>query len=198
MGDHVEEQENHDFSLSPCPNDSDTEVVLRREIFDSCLNPEDDIKGESVKKFDHDFENWKWKPTSLENNTFDLDKDSHIENIVDKSNTDGNEKCVRNENLESTGSVVLDSKVIIQNEPLYSKSLEPQVADKSPEMEFRHRYSNSDRLSSRDEESRVVQSIDHSSEAIEPKAKSYKKVEEDPLIREEASEVKFHENVKSK
>ena len=200
MADDVEEQENGEFSLpSPCLHDSDTEVVLHREVLDSGLNPDGEINVESVEKFDHGFENWSWKPSSPVDNTFDLDKDSHIESIEDESTTSGDEKSATNENLGRTDSAVFDSEGIIENEPLTKTLVLESHVDKSPDMEFRHRYSNNDRLTPRDEETRVLlQNSDHSSEVVEHISKSYKKAEEGPSAKEEASEQRLQDGTKSK
>ena len=59
-------------------------------------------------------------------------------------------------------------------------------------MEFRHRYSNNDRLTPREEETRVLlQNSDHCSEVVEHISKSYKKAEEGPSAKEEAQNKDF-------
>ena len=193
-------QGSHDFSPpSPCSHGPDTEVVIRREVLDSCLNTENEIKGETVENFDSGFEKWRWEPTSPPpvNDTFDLDKDSHIDTIEDKSTANRNEQSARNDNRTGKNPGVLDSEGIFQNEPV-SKTLESHV-NKSPGMEFRHRYANNDRMSSQEEETKVLQSNDHISELVEPKTKSYNKAEEFPsVIKEEASEQRLQDDVKSK
>ena len=195
MADPVEEQGDDNFSLpAPSSRDSDTEVVLRREVLDSFLSPNEESSGELVDKFDHGLENWRWKPNSpveLEK-TFYLDGDSHIESIEDKCNDSRDEKSARTSGVQRTDSAVLDSEKVTENGRL-RKTLESHV-DKSPEMEFRHRYSNNDKLSSREEEARVIHSSEHVDELVEPEAKSYKKDEEDPSIREEASEQRIQDD----
>ena len=96
MADDVEEQENGEFSLpSPCLHDSDTEVVLHREVLDSGLNPDGEINCGICGKIRSWFRNWSWKPSSPVDNTFDLDKDSHIESIEDESTTSGMRNLLR-------------------------------------------------------------------------------------------------------
>jgi len=193
-------QESHDFSLpSPCSHGPDTEVVIHREVLDSCLNTENEIKGETVENFDSGFEKWRWEPTSPPpvSDTFDLDKDSHIDTIEEKSTASGNEQSARNDNRRGNNPGALDSEGIFQNEPV-TKTLESHV-NKSPGMQFRHRYSNNDRMSLQEEETKVLQSNDHISELVEPKTKSYNKAEEFPsVIKEEASEQRLQDDVKSK
>ena len=205
MADDVEkeEQESCDFSSATLNlHSSDTEVVIRREVFDSCSNLDDEKNEKSTEKINHDLESesWRWTPTSFVNNSDDLDKDSHIESVVDKSTFSENEKCVKNEDLERTSSTMLNSKGLIQTENV-TKLLESRVTERSPDMEFRHRYSTNERLSKRDEETKVLQSNDNSSEAVEvvePSRKSHNKVEESPVIKEEASEQDLHDGVRSK
>lgn len=194
MADPVEEKDDN-FSLPvPSSHDSGTEIVLRREVLDSCLSPNEESSGESVDKFDHGLENWRWKPNTPDpvEKTFDLDRDNHIGSKKDKCSATRDEKCARNESVRRTDSAVLDSGKITENEPL-RKTIESHV-DKSPEMEFRHRYSNNDRLSSREEETRVIHGSEHVSELVEPEVKSYKKADEDSSIREEASEQRIQDD----
>ena len=205
MADDVEkeEQESCDFSSATLNlHGSDTEVVIRREVFDSCSNLDDEKNEKSTEKINPDLESesWRWTPTSFVNNSDDLDKDSHIESVVDKSTFSENGKCIKNEDLERTSSTMFNSKGLIQTETV-TKLLESQDTERSPDMEFRHRYSTNERLSVRDEETRVLQSNDNSSEAVEdvePSRKSHNKVEESPVINEEASEQDLHDGVKSK
>ena len=195
MADPVEEKDDNSSLPVPSSHDSDTEIVLRREVLDnSCLSPNEESSGESVDKFDHGLENWRWKPNSPDpvEKKFDLDRDSHIESIEDKCNASRDEKCARNEGVRRPVSAVLDSGKITENEPL-RKTLEAYV-DKSPEMEFRHRYSNNDKISTREEETRVIHGSEHVSELVEPEAKSYKKADEDTSIREEASEQRIQDD----
>ena len=205
MADDVEkeEQESCDFSSATLNlHGSDTEVVIRREVFDSCSNLDDEKNEKSTEKSNPDLESesWRWTPTSFVNNSDDLDKDSHIESVVDKSTFSENEKCIKNEDLERTSSTMFNSKGLIQTETV-TKLLESQVTERSPDMEFRHRYSTNERLSARDQETRVLQSNDNSSEdveVVEPSRKSHNKVEENPVIKEEASELDLHDGVRSK
>ena len=205
MADDVEKekQESCDFSsVTLNLHGSDTEVVIHREVFDSCSNLDDEKNEKSTEKINPDLESesWRWTPTSFVNNSDDLDKDSHIESVVDKSTFSENEKCIKNEDLERTSSTMFNSKGLIQTETV-TKLLESQVTERSPDMEFRHRYSTNERLSARDEETRVLQSNDNSSgavEVVEPSRKSHSKVEESPVIKEEASEQDLHDGVRSK
>ena len=205
MADDVEkeEQESCDFSSATLNlHSSDTEVVIRREVFDSCSNLDDEKNEKSTEKINPDLESesWRWTPTSFANNSDDLEKDSHIESVVDKSTFSENEKCIKNEDLERTSSTMFNSEGLIQTETV-TKLLESQVTERSPDMEFRHRYSTNERLSARDQETRVLQSNDNSSEdveVVEPSRKSHNKVEESPVLKEEASEQDLHDGVRSK
>ena len=205
MADDVEKekQESCDFSSATLNlRGSDTEVVIRREVFDSCSNLDDEKNEKSTEKINPDLESesWRWTPTSFVNNSDDLDKDSHIESVVDKSTFSENEKCIKNEDLERTSSTMFNSKGLIQTETV-TKLLESQVTERSPDMEFRHRYSTNERLSARDQETRVLQSNENSSEdvkVVEPSRKSHNKVEENPVIKEEGSEQDLHDGVRSK
>lgn len=205
MADDVEKekQESCDFSSATLNlHGSDTEVVIRREVFDSCSNLDDEKNEKSTEKINPDLESesWRWTPTSFVNNSDDLDKDSHIESVVDKSTFSENEKCTKNEDLERTSSTMFNSKGLIQTETV-TKLLKSQVTERSPDMEFRHRYSTNERLSARDQETRVLQSNDNFSEdveVVEPSRKSHNKVEENPVIKEEASEQDLHDGVRSK
>lgn len=206
MADDVEKekQESCDFSsVTLSLHGSDTEVVIRREVFDSCSNPDGEKNEKSTEKINPNLEgeSWRWTPTSFVNNSDDLDKDCHIESVVDRSTFySENEKCIKNERLERASSTMFNSKELIQTETV-TKVLESQVTERSPDMEFRHRYSANERLSTRDEETRVLQSNDNSSEAVEvvePSRKSHSKVEESPVIKEEASEQDLHDGVRSK
>ena len=205
MADDVEKekQESCDFSSATLNlRGSDTEVVIRREVFDSCSNLDDEKNEKSTEKINPDLESesWRWTPTSFVNNSDDLDKDSHIESVVDKSTFSENEKCTKNEDLERTSSTMFNSKGLIQTETV-TKLLESQVTERSPDMEFRHRYSTNERLSARDQETRVLQSNENSSEdvkVVEPSRKSHNKVEENPVIKEEGSEQDLHDGVRSK
>ena len=193
MVDSEEKQETND--LSPpisYSHDSGTEVVLHREVLDSCLSPDEEGNGE---KFDPGFENWRWK-----SNPADFEKDSHIESIEDKcsSSKDEKAKSARNESTGRADSDLLDSGRNVIKEPLtkINKTLESHV-DKSPEMEFRHRYCNNERLNPLDEQTRVIQNNEGLPELAEPEAQSSKKDEEGPVIREEASEQRIQDEVKS-
>ena len=202
MADDVEKenQESCDFSSATLNlHGSDTEFVIRREVFDSCSNLDDEKSTEKINP-DLESESWRWTPRSFVKNSDDLDKDSHIESVVDKSTFRENEKCIKSEDLERTSSSMFSSKGLIQTETV-TKLLELQVSERSPDMEFRHRYSTNERLSARDEETRVLQSNENSSEAVEvvePSRKSHNKVEESPVIKEEASEQDLHDGVRSK
>lgn len=195
MADSEEKQENNDLSPpTSCSHDSDTEVVLHREVLDSCLSP-DEEQGNG-EKFDPGFEYWRSK-----SNPADLEKDSHIESIEDKcsSRRDDREKSARNESTATANSDLLDSGRNVIKEPLpkINKTLESHV-DKSPEMEFRHRYFNNDRLNPHDEQTRVVHNNESLPESAESEAQSCKTDEEGPVVREEASEQRFQDEVKSK
>lgn len=193
MADHVEEQENYNFSVPETSlKDSDTEVVIRREVLDTFSTPGDELNAKLTENFDHGFKNW--------TNTFDVDRESHIESVEEKVTIDGNEVFVRQDN---TGAA--DYERITQYETR-TKLLEKD-SDKSPQVEFRHRYlqqqqsqqqqEEQERLSSRSEETRVSQSSNQSSKSMEEKSKIGKK-QEVPSIKETASDDKLCNGFTSK
>lgn len=191
--DHVEEEENYEFSVpTASPKDSDTEVVIRREVLDTFSAPDDEINAKLVENFDQGFENWP--------NTFDVDSESHIESVKDKAFIVGSEKSVRNEDI---GNV--DYEGITQ----YETRTKPSeiLSEKSPEVEFRHRclqqqpqpqQQQQERLSSRNEETRLPQSNNQSSKSMEEKSKFNKNDGEVPSIKKTASEEKLDDGFTSK
>ena len=192
MADAIEEKENYNFPVREVSLDSDPEVVIRREALDTLSTPGDEINGKLAQDFDHGFKNW--------TNTFDVDRESHIETVEENASIDGNERFVRQEN---TGTA--DYEKITQYETR-TKPLEKDIV-KSPEVEFRHRYlqqqqlqqqqEQQERLSSQNEDTRMSQSNNQSSKSMEEKLKINKK-QEVPSISETASEDKLHDGFTSK
>ncbi len=193
MADRVEEQEKYDFSVpTASPKDSDTEVVIRREVLDTFSAPDDEINAKLAENFDQGFENWP--------KTFDVDSESHIESVKGKAFIVGSEKSVRNEDIGKA-----DCEGINQYETR-TKTAEIH-SEKSPEVEFRHRclqqqqqqhHQQQERLSSRNEETRLPQSNNQSSKSMEEKSKFNKKDSEVSSIKKTASEEKLDDGFTSK
>lgn len=183
MADGIEEKENYNFSVSEASlKDSDTEVVISREVLDTFSAPDDEINPI--------LENW--------TNTFGEDRESHIETVAENASIGGNERLVRQEN---TGTA--DYERITQYETR-TKLLEKDSV-KSPEVEFRHRYSQQQQLHQQQEQqetskiegTKISQSNNRSPESVEEKVKINKK-QEVPSIKETASEDKLHDSFTSK
>lgn len=183
MADGIEEKENYNFSVSEASlKDSDTEVVISREVLDTFSAPDDEINPI--------LENW--------TNTFGEDRESHIETVAENVSIGGNERLVRQEN---TGTA--DYERITQNETR-TKLLEKDSV-KSPEVEFRHRYSQQQQLHQQQEQqetskiegTKISQSNNRSPKSVEEKVKINKK-QEVPSIKETASEDKLHDSFTSK
>ena len=190
MADDVEERENYEFSFPTASSkDSETEVVIRREILDTFSAPEDEINAKLAENFHQGFENWA--------NTFDVDRESHIESVKEKAVIVGSEKSVRNEN---TGNA--DYEKIAQYE---SRTKAPEIhGEKSPEVEFRHRCLQQQQqqqqeklLSSRNEEAIVPQSNNKSFKSMEEKSKLNKNDGEVPSIKKTACEEKLDDGFTS-
>ena len=190
MADGIEEKENYNFSVSEASlKDSDTEVVIRREILDTFPAPDDEINAKLAEDFDHGFKNW--------TNTFGEDRESHIE-TVEENTSIGHERLVRQEN---TGTA--DCERITQYETR-TKLLEKDSV-KSPQVEFRHRYLQQQQLqqqqeeqeSSKNEDAKMLQSNNRSSKSMEEKVKINRK-QEVPSIKQTASEDKLHDGFTSK
>lgn len=183
MADGIGEKENYNFSVSEASlKDSDTEVVISREVLDTFSAPDDEINPI--------LENW--------TNTFGEDRESHIETVAENASIGGNERLVRQEN---TGTA--DYERITQNETR-TKLLEKDSV-KSPEVEFRHRYSQQPQLHQQQEQqetskiegTKISQSNNRSPKSVEEKVKINKK-QEVPSIKETASEDKLHDSFTSK
>lgn len=192
MADGIEERENYEFSVAEASlKDSDPEVVIRREVFDTFSTPGEEIDAKLAEDFDHGFKNW--------TNTFGENRESHIESVEEEATTDGSDKFVGQENTGST-----DHERNTQYET--RKMLLEKDIEKSPEVEFRHRYLKQqqlqqqeqlERLSSQNEETRIPQSNNRSSKSMEETLKINKK-QEVPPIKEPAPDDKLHDGLKSK
>ncbi|XP_020624525.1 transmembrane anterior posterior transformation protein 1 homolog isoform X2 [Orbicella faveolata] len=187
MADVTEERENYNFPVPEASLDSDPEVVIRREVLDTFSTPGDEINAKLAEDFDHGLKNW--------TNTFDEDRESHVETVEEKASIGGNERFARQENAGTA-----DHERVTQDETR-TKSLEKDSV-KSPEVEFRHRYlqqqqwqqqqEQQERLSSQNEDTRMSQSNNQSSKSMEEKLKINKK-QEVPSIKETSSEDKLHD-----
>ena len=191
MADGIEEKENYNFSVSEASlKDSDTEVVIRREVLDTFSAPDDEINAKLAEDFDHGFKNW--------TSTFGQDRESHIETVEENTSIGGHERLVRQEN---TGTA--DCERITQYETR-TKLLEKDSV-KSPQVEFRHRYLQQQQLqqqqeeqeSSKNEDAKMLQSNNRSLKSMEEKVKINRK-QEDPSIKQTASEDKLHDGFTSK
>ena len=192
MADVIEEKENYNFPVPEASLDTDAEVVIRREVLDSFSTPGEEVNAKLAGDFDHAFKNW--------TNTFDVDRESHIETIKENASIGGNERFVRQENTETA-----DYERITQYET-QTKPLEKDGV-KSPEVEFRHRYlqqqqlqqqqEQQGKLSSQNEDTRMSQSNNQSSKSMAEKLKINKQ-QEVPSINETASEEKLHDGFTSK
>ena len=190
MADGIEERENYEFSVPEASlKDSDPEVVIRREVFDTFSTPGDEIDAKLAEDFDHGFKHW--------TNTLGEDRESHIhvESVEEEATTGGRDKFV---GQEKTGSA--DHERNTQYET--RKKLLEKDSEKSPEVEFRHRYlkqqqEQQERLSSQNEETRIPQSNNRSSKSMEETLKKNKK-QEVPPIKEPAPDDKLHDGLKSK
>lgn len=139
-----------------------------------------------AEDFDHSFKNW--------TNTFGEDRESHIETVAENASIGGNERLVRQEN---TGTA--DYERITQYETR-TKLLEKDSV-KSPEVEFRLRYSQQQQLHQQQEQqetskiegTKISQSNNRSPKSVEEKVKINKK-QEVPSIKETASEDKLHDS----
>ena len=188
MADGIEKRENYEFSVAEASlKDSDPEVVIRREVFDTFSTPGEEIDAKFAEDFDHGFKNW--------TNTFGENRESHIESVEEEATIGGSDKFVSQEN---TGTA--DHERNTQYET--RKMLLEKDSEKSPEVEFRHRYlkqqqEQQERLSSQNEETRIPQSNNRSSKSMEETLKINKK-QEAPPIKEPAPDDKLHDGVKSK
>ena len=188
-----EEEENYKLSVPETSlKDSDPEVVNPREVLHTFSTSGDEINGKLAEDFDHGFRNW--------TNTFGEDRESHIESVEGKATVCGSEKFVRQEN---TGTADHERKTQYETR---TKVLEKD-SDKSPEVEFRHRYlqqqqlqqqqEQQERPSSQNKETRMSQSNNRSSKSMEEKCKTNKK-QEVPSVKETASEDKLPDGLMSK
>lgn len=191
MADGIEEKENYNFSVSEASlKDSETEVVISREVLDTFSAPDDEINAKLAENFDHGFKNW--------TNTFGEDRESHIETVAENASIGGNERLVLQEN---TGTA--DYERITQYETR-TKLLEKDSV-KSPEVEFRHRYLQQQQLHQQQEQqetskiegTKISQSNNRSPKSVEEKVKINKK-KEVPSIKETSSEDKLHDSFTSK
>ena len=188
MADGIEKRENYEFSVAEASlKDSDPEVVIRREVFDTFSTPGEEIDAKLAEDFDHGFKNW--------TNTFGENRESHIESVEEEATIGGSDKFVSQEN---TGTA--DHERNTQYET--RKMLLEKDSEKSPEVEFRHRYlkqqqEQQERLSSQNEETRIPQSNNRSSKSMEETLKINKK-QEAPPIKEPAPDDKLHDGVTSK
>ena len=196
MEEHGGSQINDFTSAIPCGSDLETEIVIRREFIDTRFSPHEESKERSMEKLKMGFEN---ELKKLDINTDDLDKDEPVE---DKHNFTREKECDINEIVGRMDFTDFDSTPsgTFKNDRL-PKTFNTHV-DKSPAMEFRCRLSNGEKSISLGDETGVLQTSDHLLEmnSVDREEKSYKKDDEGPVIKEEASEQRLYggTGVKSK
>ena len=202
MADLAKGQENFDFSSSAAsPKDSDTEVVIHRDILDSWSNPDDKISTELEKKIEHGFENLV--------NTSSVEEQDHIESVEYAAGIDG-----KYENKERiVERVLLDFEEGVQREDTIT-SVGFDIDEKTQEIEFRHRFSQQEeqqyqaqqkqlqrqeRVGYSNEDTRIPKSNFQSLKTMESEMPSYQKDPHgDPQITKASSEEKLHDGLKSK
>ena len=184
MEEHAGSQINDLTSAIPCGGDLETEIVIRREFIDTRFSPHEESKERSMEKLKMGFEN---ELKKLDINTDDLDKDEPVE---DKHNFTREKECDINEIVGRMDFTDFDSTPsgTFKNDRL-PKTFNTHV-DKSPAMEFRCRLSNGEKSISQGDETG----------SVDREEKSYKKDDEGPVIKEEASEQRLYggTGVKSK
>lgn len=188
MEEHGGSQINDFTSAIPCGSDLETEIVIRREFIDTRFSPQEESKERSMEKLKMGFEN---ELKKLDINTDDLDKDEPVE---DKHNFTREKECDINEIVGRMDFTDFDSTPsgTFKNDRL-PKTFNTHV-DKSPAMEFRCRLSNGEKSISQGDETGVLQTSDHLLEmnSVDREEKSYKKDDEGPVIKEEASEQRLY------
>ncbi|XP_015771532.1 PREDICTED: transmembrane anterior posterior transformation protein 1 homolog [Acropora digitifera] len=185
-----EEEQIKDFAL---PNsyscDVDEEVVICRDVVDTYLNPkvEESVENGSEIEFNN-----------LDNND-DLNKYGHIEPIQleDRCSFSRDQESVRNEILERIDSDALHHTCSdpFQNERL-SDLLNSRIG-KSPEMEFRHRNTNVEKLIPGDGDTGSLQTSEHFSELVQGEEKAEENNTDGPQSKEEGSEQRFPGGMKN-
>lgn len=203
MADLAKGQENFDFSSSAAsPKDSDTEVVIHRDVLDSWSNPDDRISTELEKKTEHGFENLV--------NTLSVEEQGHIESVEYAAGVD--EKYENKEGIVKR--VLLDFEEGVQREDTIT-SVGFDNDEKTQEVEFRHRFSQQEeqqyqaqqkqlqrqeRVGYSNEDTRIPKSNFQSLKTMESEMRSYPKDPHGdvPQITKASSEEKLHDGLKSK
>ncbi|XP_074614095.1 transmembrane anterior posterior transformation protein 1 homolog [Acropora palmata] len=185
-----EEEQIKDFAL---PNsyscDVDEEVVICRDVVATYLNPKVEESAENSSEIEFN---------NLDNND-DLNKYGHIEPIQleDRCSFARDQESVRNEILERIDSDELHHTCSdpFQNERL-SDILNSRIG-KSPEMEFRHRNTNVEKLISGDGDTGSLQTSEHLSELVQGEEKAEENNTDGPQRKEEGSEQRFPGGMKN-
>ncbi|RMX56549.1 hypothetical protein pdam_00007186 [Pocillopora damicornis] len=201
MADLAKGQENFDFSSSAAsPKDSDTEVVIHRDVLDSWSNPDDRISTELEKKTEHGFENLV--------NTLSVEEQDHIESVEYAAGVD--EKYENKEGIVKR--VLLDFEEGVQHEDTIT-SVGFDNDEKTQEIEFRHRFSQQEeqqyqaqqkqlqrqeRVGYSNEDTRIPKSNFQSLKTMESEMRSYQKDPHGdvPQITKASSEEKLHDGLK--
>ncbi|KAK2572456.1 Transmembrane anterior posterior transformation protein 1-like protein [Acropora cervicornis] len=173
-----EEEQIKDFAL---PNsyscDVDEEVVICRDVVATYLNPKVEESAENSSEIEFN---------NLDNND-DLNKYGYIEPIQleDRCSFARDQESVRNEILERIDSDELHHTCSdpFQNERL-SDILNSRIG-KSPEMEFRHRNTNVEKLISGDGDTGSLQTSEHLSELVQGEEKAEENNTDGPQRKEE-------------
>lgn len=189
-----EEEQIKDFAL---PNsyscDVDEEVVICRDVVDTYLNPKVEESAENGSEIEFN---------NLDNNDDFLNKYGHIEPIQleDSCSFGRDQESVRNEILERIDSDELHhtSSDPFQNERLSDLDILNSRIGQSPEMEFRHRNTNVEKLISGDGDTGSLQTSEHLSELGQGEEKAEENNTEGPQRKEEGSEQRFPGGMKSK
>lgn len=186
-----EEEQIKDFALPYSYScDVDEEVVICRDVVDTYLNPKVEESAENGSEIEF---------YNLDNND-DLNKYDHIEPIQleDRCSFARDQESVRNEILERIDSDELHHTCSdpFQNERL-SDILNSRIG-KSPEMEFRHRNTNVEKLIPGDGDTGSLQTSEHFSELMQGEEKAEENNTDGPQSKEEGSEQRFPGGMKSK
>lgn len=185
-----EEERVKDFVLSGSyKRDVDTEVVISRDVVDTCLSPKLEESVEDGSQIE---------VNNLDNDA--LNKYRHIEAIEleDKCSFTRGQESVRNEIFERIDSGELHDTPsgTVQNERL-SDILNSRVG-KSPEMEFRHRNTKVEKPVLRDGDTGSLQTSEHLSELVQGEEKAEENNRDGPQRKKEASEQRFPGSMKSR
>lgn len=203
MADLAKEQGKFHFPASTAStNDLDTEVVIHRDIFYPCSNPDDENSTELKEKTEHGFE-------SLPNTSTAEGRD-HVESV---------EYAVGvGEKYENKESVAKRISLDFEEETQLEDTLKPggfYIDEKTQEIEFRHRFlqqqeqlyqaqqkqlQRQERVGCLNEDARFPKSNFQSLKTMEPEMQSYQKNPDRdvPQIAKASSEEKLSDGLRSK